>query len=60
MELFRRLALYFGCEKVYVRNSKGRQAVEFTVQNYSLILSRIRPFLRDNPILGIKALDFAD
>jgi hypothetical protein len=59
-ELFRRLALYFGCGKVYVRNSNGRQAVEFTVQNFSEILEIIIPLLRDNPIMGIKALDFAD
>jgi len=59
-ELFRRLALYFGCGKVYVRNSNGRQAVEFTVQNFSEIIEIIIPLLRDNPIMGIKALDFAD
>ena len=57
-ELFRRLALYFDCGKVYVRSSNGRQAVEFTVQNFSEIIERIIPLLRDNPILGIKALDF--
>ena len=45
---------------MYVRSSNGRQAVEFTVQNFSEILERIIPLLRDNPILGIKALDFAD
>lgn len=59
-ELFRRLALYFNCGKVYVRNSCGRQAVEFTVQNFSEIVERIIPIFRDNPILGIKALDFVD
>ena len=44
-ELFRRLALYFCCGKVYVRSSNGRQAVEFTVQNFSEILERIIPLL---------------
>lgn len=43
-----------------MRNSCGRQAVEFTVQNFSEIVERIIPIFRDNPILGIKALDFVD
>ena len=59
-ELFRRLALYFGRGKVCVRNGSGRQAVEFTVQNFSEIIEKIIPLLRDNPIVGIKALDLAD
>lgn len=59
-ELFRRLVSFLGCGNVYVRNSNKRQAVEFSVQNFTENIDKIIQIFRDNPILGVKALDFAD
>ncbi len=74
-ELFRRLVSFLGCGSVYVRNSNKREAVEFSVQNFTENIDKIIPIFRDNPIfpsgdppgslrdpvgVGVKALDFAD
>lgn len=57
--LFLRLASYLECGKVYLRNNT-RQAVEFTVHNFTDNVEKIIPLFRGNTILGIKALDFED
>lgn len=59
-EFFRRLVSYFGCGKVYTCISNKRQAVEYSVQNFAENIEKIIPLFRNNPILGVKALDFAD
>nr|YP_009262113.1 LAGLIDADG endonuclease [Chrysoporthe deuterocubensis]AMX22188.1 LAGLIDADG endonuclease [Chrysoporthe deuterocubensis] len=58
--LFLRLASYLECGKVYLRNNNTRQAVEFSVLNFTDNVDKIIPLFRSNAILGIKTLDFED
>lgn len=58
--LFLRLASYLECGKVYLRNNNTRQAVEFSVLNFTENVEKIIPLFRGNAILGVKALDFED
>jgi len=52
----RSLIEYFGCGNVYIRE----RAVDFIVQKYSDLDSKIIPFFKKYSIIGVKALDFKD
>ena len=47
---------YLGCGNLY----KNREIFEFKVSKLSDILNKILPFFKRYPIIGVKALDFAD
>ena len=54
----RSLVDYFGCGNVY--STRGRVAVDFKVTRFSDFTDKVIPFFHEHPILGNKALDFAD
>jgi len=47
---------YWGCGYYYSSLERG----DFKVTKFSLITEIIIPFFKENPILGVKALDFQD
>ena len=49
---------YFGCGKFYIRTNED--ICDFKVLIFKDITNKIIPFFQKYPILGIKALDFAD
>ena len=49
---------YFGCGKLYIRTNED--ICDFKVLIFKDITNKIIPFFQKYPILGIKALDFAD
>ena len=55
-KLMRSLIELLKCGKIY----KNRYAFYFTVSKFSDITEKIIPFFKKYPILGVKALDFAD
>jgi LAGLIDADG endonuclease len=50
---------YLGCGKVYP-NNKSKTVLEFKIDNFNPIIEKIIPFFKKYPIIGVKALDFAD
>ena len=58
-ELFmKNLIEYFNCGNFFV--NKNRDVFYFRVSKFSDITDKIIPFFKKYPILGVKALDFAD
>ena len=57
LDLLRYLVAYFDCGSV---QKSGDSVVEFSVAKFENLILRIVPFLEKHPILGSKALDFAD
>ena len=55
-ELLLSFIWYFNCGNVY----KNRDTFHFQVSKFSDITDKIIPFFKQYPILGVKALDFAD
>jgi len=55
-QLMRSLIEYWGCGYYYSSEVRG----DFKVTRFSLITEIIIPFFKENPILGVKALDFQD
>jgi hypothetical protein len=55
-QLMRSLIEYWGGGYYYPSVGRG----EFKVTKFSLIAETIIPFFKENPILGVKALDFKD
>ena len=47
---------FFGCGRV----SKDRKSFDYKVNRLIDIIDKIIPFFQKHPILGVKALDFAD
>jgi len=47
---------YFGDGNVYISN----KAVDFIIQRFEVLTDKVIPFFEKYPIVGIKALDFAD
>ena len=54
--LMRSLIEYWGCGYYYTSQRRG----DFKVIKFLHIIEIIIPFFKDNPILGVKALDFED
>jgi hypothetical protein len=57
-ELMESLVSYFGCGRYVPRNNKDFG--EFIITKFSDITDIIIPFFEKFPIVGVKALDFAD
>ena len=55
-KLLKLLIEYLDCGNIY----KNGDAFDFRVSKLSDILNKIIPFFKKYPILGVKALDFAD
>lgn len=55
-QLIRSFISYFGCGNYYSGNGRG----DFKVTKFRDISSIIVPFFKENPIVGIKSLDFED
>ena len=49
---------YFGCGSYYPYSS--RNSGEFKVSTFSDVFNKIIPFFQEYPIMGVKALGFAD
>lgn len=56
-ELLRSLVKYLDCGKVYIRPG---QAVDFKITQFEELTDKVIPFFQKYPIVGVKALDFAD
>jgi hypothetical protein len=57
-ELLKSLVNYLGCGVYYPRS--GQNAGDFIVERYSCIIEKIIPFFEKYPIMGVKALDYAN
>ena len=57
-ELLKSLVNLLGCGEYYLRSNKDLGCI--LVQSFSDITDKIIPFFQKYPILGVKALDFAD
>jgi len=55
-QLMKSLIEYFGDGNVYISN----KAVDFIIQRFEVLTDKVIPFFEKYPIVGIKALDFAD
>jgi LAGLIDADG endonuclease len=47
---------YFNCGKIY----QYREAIDFKITNFKDLIDKVIPFFTKYPIIGVKALDFAD
>ena len=56
--LIKNLIEYFNCGNFFV--NKNRDVSYFRVYKFSDITDKIIPFFKKYPIIGVKALDFAD
>ena len=56
--LIKSFPYYFQCGRV--ENLKNKATVNFRVSKFQDIYEKIIPFFKKYPILGVKALDFAD
>lgn len=59
VKLMNFLVSHFGCGKVSSKN-ESKTVLDFEVKNFDNLINIIIPFFQKYPILGIKALDFAD
>ena len=55
-QLIKSFMEYFGAGGVYVSN----EAVDFIIQRFEDLTTKVIPFFAKYPVVGIKALDFAD
>ena len=58
--LMRSLVEFFNCGNIYSRETAGKAAIDYRVLKLDNITEIIIPFFKQNPILGVKSLDFAD
>jgi hypothetical protein len=54
--LMKSLIEYWGCGNYYPSEKRG----DYIVSKFSHITGILIPFFKENPILGVKALDFQD
>lgn len=57
-ELLKCFVNSFGCGKYYFR--EGQDAGDFFIEKYSDIVEKVIPFFDKYPIMGVKALDYAN
>lgn len=59
-ELMESLISYFGCGNIYLHKKESGIILDFRIVKFKYIIEKLIPLFENNPILGVKALDFAD
>lgn len=59
-ELMKKLIVYFGCGKVYLRNNITTPRCDFIIQNFTDIYNKVLPHFNQYPLNNFKQLDYQD
>ena len=57
--LMRSLVEYLNCGNIYSRRAAGKDAIDYRVLSLENITEIIIPLFKQNPILGVKSMDFS-